>query len=180
MVSGRFLLISAWVSAAAAFRTSSHNRLRVVGRKKMHKICHCQANVPHRSRGLFMAEYDDDDEELDLDSLGDWREFRMNLINSASEPTSTTGVTSLDGIELTDTTSTVATKKKERPKSVSKRNEELLMAQNEILGEEYLKRVWAHESSFVSQLLPCFSNMYINKYNSMNAQMLFLRQRLGD
>ena len=103
-----------------------------------------------------MAEYDDDDEELDLDSLGDWREFRMNLINSASDSSDVSEVTSLDGIELTDGTSAVATKKKERPKSVSKRNEELLMAQSEILGEEYLKGVWAHESSFVSQLAQCF------------------------
>lgn len=70
----------------------------------------------------------------------------MNLINSMDASPSETA-TSIDGIEIE--TGTVIKKKKERPKSVSKRNEEVLMAQSEDLGEEYLKGVWAHESSMV-------------------------------
>jgi hypothetical protein len=101
---------------------------------------------------LFMNSENDDEYE---DSLGDWRQFRMNLINSVDAPAASDGVSSIDGIELTtsqSSTTAVSTKKKERPKSVSRRNEEVLMAQNEDLGEEYLKGVWAHESTIVSYL----------------------------
>lgn len=73
----------------------------------------------------------------------------MNLINSASTMSSSEVVSSLDGIDLTEEFASVTTTKV-RPTSVSRRNEELLMAQSEILGEEYLQRVWAHESAVVS------------------------------
>lgn len=127
---------------------------------------------------------DDDDEEIDPNSLGDWRQFRMNLANSGfSSPSSTSfeddatsnssisSVMSIDGINLGDdntsfsssrTTSSLekegegssssssSSMKTSRPKSVSKRNEELLRGQNEALAEEYLNGVWAHESAVVS------------------------------
>eukprot|EP01082_Thalassiosira_pseudonana_P014876 g13243.t1 g13243 contig8:240664-242395(+) len=122
---------------------------------------------------------DDDDEEIDPNSLGDWRQFRMNLANSGfSSPSSTSfdddatsnssisSVMSIDGINLGDdntsfsssrTTSSLekegegssssSSMKTSRPKSVSKRNEELLRGQNVALAEEYLNGVWAHESA---------------------------------
>lgn len=96
----------------------------------------------------------------------------MNLINSVDTPTISEGVSSIDGIELTQSSTTaVSTKKKERPKSVSRRNEEVLMAQNEDLGEEYLKGVWAHESAIVSYCFcPCSSTCaHVLSYIYMNA-----------
>ncbi|KAK1735895.1 DUF179 domain-containing protein [Skeletonema marinoi] len=107
----------------------------------------------------YMTNNDDDDDYIDEDSLGDWRSFRMNLANSA---TSTSSSSSIDGIDLSDdssppstaitseessSSSTTSTSTKERPKSVSKQNEQLLSAQNSALAEEYINGVWAHESS---------------------------------
>lgn len=125
---------------------------------------------------------DDDDEEIDPNSLGDWRQFRMNLANSgfsspsptsfdddATSNSSISSVMSIDGINLGDEntsfsssrstsslekegegSSSSSSMKTSRPKSVSKRNEELLRGQNEALAEEYLNGVWAHESAVVS------------------------------
>jgi len=109
---------------------------------------------------------DDDDDGIDPNSLGDWRQFRMNLANSDSEGTSSS-TSSIDGIELEDTketpsSDTVASSSSSssssssnaatpsaRPKSVSKKNEELLNSQNAALAEEYFNGVWAHESPIV-------------------------------
>ena len=104
---------------------------------------------------LSSSDNDDDDydESINPDDLGDWRTFRMNLANTDISSTSTS---SIDGIELEETnevspssSSIIATtsKKAERPKSVSKRNEQLLSAQNSVLAEEYRTGVWAHESA---------------------------------
>mmetsp|Transcript_24944 Transcript_24944/g.49844 ORF Transcript_24944/g.49844 Transcript_24944/m.49844 type:complete len:487 (-) Transcript_24944:160-1620(-) len=109
----------------------------------------------------YMTNNDDDDDYIDEDSLGDWRSFRMNLANSA---TSTSSSSSIDGIDLSEdsppstaitseeessssSSSTTSSSTKERPKSVSKQNEQLLSAQNSALAEEYINGVWAHESS---------------------------------
>ncbi|KAL7462971.1 hypothetical protein ACHAXS_003347 [Conticribra weissflogii] len=61
----------------------------------------------------------------------------MNLANSglSSSSESTSSIQEVDGINPV------------RPKSVSKKNEQLLRGQNEALAEEYLNGVWAHESS---------------------------------
>lgn len=99
---------------------------------------------------------EDDDDSIDPNSLGDWRAFRMNLANTDLSSPSTSS-TSIDGIGLEEEgviqdSSSIApaaetAPQKSRPKSVSKKNEELLNAQNAILAEEYLNGVWAHESA---------------------------------
>ena len=68
-----------------------------------------------------------DDDDIDPNSLGDWRTFRMNLANTDH---SSSSYSSIDGIDLQDTTTqqdtnSIATtpNKKERPKSVSRQNE---------------------------------------------------------
>ena len=105
----------------------------------------------------YMTSNDDDDDYIDEESLGDWRSFRMNLANSAAASTSTSTST-IDGIDLSEDSSsskistaadddTTASSAPERPKSVSKQNEQLLSAQNSALAEEYINGVWAHESS---------------------------------
>ncbi len=75
-------------------------------------------------------------EEIDADSLGDWRAFRRNLAgrmtNAADEePTS------------------VANK-------ISTENEKVLRTQNQVLANEYKTGAWAHETSMVCiHLLEC-------------------------
>ena len=77
-------------------------------------------------------EVDDDDEDfIDTDSLGDWRDFRRNLAFDAEE-------------------TSPEKSSKVKTKSVSKENEDLLLSQNKELGEEYISDVWAHETSTVS------------------------------
>lgn len=60
----------------------------------------------------------EEEENNNNDDLGDWRAFRRKLTEMESS--------------------------KERPQSVSQRNEELLASQNEVLVEEYRSGVWAH------------------------------------
>jgi hypothetical protein len=113
-----------------------------------------------RLHRYYMTSNDDDDDYIDEESLGDWRSFRMNLANSAAASTSTTSTSIIDGIDLSedsstskittttdDDTTSSTTAAPERPKSVSKQNELLLSAQNSALAEEYINGVWAHESS---------------------------------
>jgi hypothetical protein len=66
------------------------------------------------------AEDDDEDDYIDTDSLGDWRNFRKSLTMTA-----------------------------EKPRPVSKENEELLASQNQQLFQEYKSGAWAHETSTV-------------------------------
>ena len=112
-----------------------------------------------------MTNNDDDDDYIDEDSLGDWRSFRMNLANNpAGVSEASTSSSSIDGIDLSsedassktitsesatssDTATTTSSSSSQRPKSVSKQNEQLLSAQNSALAEEYINGVWAHESS---------------------------------
>jgi hypothetical protein len=81
---------------------------------------------------------DDEEEMIDINSLGDWRAFRMNLAAAAGSSSDNS---------------------KERPKHthkggdisrkniVSKLNEELLKSQNPSLAEEYVSNAWAHKTS---------------------------------
>ena len=76
---------------------------------------------------------DDDDDEIDVDSLGDWRDFRRSL--------ATTTVVS----------------QPER-KSVSPENAEVLETQSQELAAEYKSDVWAHQISVVrTYTLPTLS-----------------------
>lgn len=115
---------------------------------------------------LYMSynddEDDDDDDIIDPNELGDWRQFRMNLAETGLSSASTTleegwieeeeenGLspsTSSDGINSSSMDNNIENDKKEkRPKSVSKKNEELLLSQNEQLANEYITGVWAHEA----------------------------------
>ena len=102
-------------------------------------------------------DHEDDDEEeedvdrIDPDLLGDWRTFRKNL--AMSETMGSTSPTQ----ESTTSITTV--------KSVSKENEELLLRQNEQLGNEYVSGVWAHPVSTVR--LGCDGESLIVDYYSV-------------
>jgi len=73
-----------------------------------------------------MSDKEDEDDYIDDANLGDWRKFRSTLVDSG----------------ISGNGSSV-----ERPKSVSKANEELLNQQSKKLAKEYKDGVWAHESS---------------------------------
>ena len=113
---------------------------------------------------------DDDEEDDELPDLGDWRNFRNNLSergldvttdsssssssSSAATPSSSSATTSPPPVSSSSTDNNddiiPYPEKKKRPRSVSKRNEELLMKQNSILGKEYINDVWAHATPDVS------------------------------
>lgn len=105
-----------------------HDNLPTFGSLQKH-----DSNTHH----LFMKNdgADDFNEEINPDDLGDWRTFRMKLTEAGLPTTST---------------NTLPTESKSqpvhKPKSVSKRNEQVLKNQNEKLAEEYLKGVWAHST----------------------------------
>ncbi|KAL3799135.1 hypothetical protein HJC23_002263 [Cyclotella cryptica] len=158
------LFVAAALSPIAAFEFTRSRLSRSFGTHRNSQSNSCQSvlSVPCASQHrhcpplLFMTKEQDEDEEIDPNSLGDWRTFRMNLVTASSSIGVTPDVTSIDGITLEDEeTSSSSNSGKismksatvSRPKSVSKRNEEILMAQNELLGEEYLKGAWAHESA---------------------------------
>lgn len=83
---------------------------------------------------------DDDDEYLELEE--DWRSFRSTLVNSGLS-SETDGY--IDEEESGEGAQTVEKQNGlERPKSVSKANEELLKTQNPNLAKEYLDGVWSH------------------------------------
>ncbi|EJK45752.1 hypothetical protein THAOC_35617 [Thalassiosira oceanica] len=115
----------------------------------------------------------EDDDEIDPSSLGDWRQFRMNLSQGAS---STSSEAAIDGIDLGGAKET---KVKERPRSVSAKNEELLKKQNSKLAEEYMNGVWAHESALVEVgglvcRLPLEAEIYRGKDSSLNQRLMDL------
>lgn len=121
---------------------------------------------------------DDDDDDIDPNALGDWRTFRMNLANAglSSSSESISSIQEVDGINLVEEDdderskaesleswdSSSASSKPVRPKSVSKKNEQLLKGQNEALAEEYLNGVWAHESSIVRANFLDLVNFFLN------------------
>ena len=73
---------------------------------------------------LRLTEDDEEDDYIDTDSLGDWRNFRKSLTMTAEKPRS----------------------------AVSKENQELLATQNQQLFQEYQSGAWAHETSTVSTI----------------------------
>jgi len=73
---------------------------------------------------------DEDDDYIDTDALGDWRNFRYNLAMSTSDDS--------DGL------STAATTSNERKVTD---NEKVLEIQNKKLAEEYASSIWAHQTS---------------------------------
>jgi hypothetical protein len=72
---------------------------------------------------------DDEDDMIDVESLGNWRDFRRSLGQSFSSSSSVS--------------------EKLPSLSVSTENEALLATQNEELALEYRSGVWAHETSVV-------------------------------
>jgi len=84
---------------------------------------------------------DDDDDDIDLESLGDWRQFRATLATSGVQ---TLGEDSSDDSSATEESSDPA--EKSTRKSVSKENEALLKSQSDILYKEYESGIWAHEA----------------------------------
>ena len=111
---------------------------------------------------------DDDDEEDDDDyiddaDLGDWRSFRRTLVDSDYQDSSSSesndfseggfiGEASPRSNPSSANANEKSTSKDKRPKSVSKKNEELLRDQSETLAKEYMEGIWAHESSGVSKI----------------------------
>jgi hypothetical protein len=112
---------------------------------------------------------DDDDEMIDVNSLGDWRAFRMNL---ASVARSSSG----SGPEW-QTHSNEGGEVLPPKKTVSKLNEKLLKAQNPSLAEEYASNAWAHKT-FQPELgglvcrLPLEAEVYRNKSSKLGAMLL--------
>lgn len=102
-----------------------HDRLHFIssiidGRRQFQHIIHMSIEDEDN--------YDEDEDEVDLSSLGDWRKFRMNLAETGAETSPSSSTESVSS----------------QPKSVSKRNEALLTSQNSKLAREYLSGVWAH------------------------------------
>ena len=117
---------------------------------------------------------EDDDDYIDDADLGDWRSFRRTLVDSdftddfsdggfigEASDTSSTATASASGTGYTSNSPSAsakaaakaaASKDKKRPKSVSKKNEELLKNQSETLAKEYMEGIWAHEASLVSTI----------------------------
>lgn len=107
---------------------------------------------------------DDDDEYLELEE--DWRSFRSTLVNSGLS-SETEGYIDEEGSGKSAET---ADKQKglERPKSVSKANEELLKSQNPNLAKEYVDGVWSYpiptaEAGGLVVRLPLEVEIYRNK-----------------
>lgn len=115
---------------------------------------------------------DGDEEELNADSLGDWRKFRASLIDG--------GLPS-DKPKTVDSSS--SSKKLSSKKSVAAKNEELLAKQNQALAEEYRTGVWAHKISQaeVGGLLcrmPLEAELYLGKRKSYWKEKLNIMLRL--
>ena len=104
-------------------------------------------------------EDDDEDEYIEIDSLGDWRNFRRSLTLGAEEEEESNDESNTrvslknsndDDDDKPPASSSKKTTKKATIKSVSKDNEEVLRSQNKDLAKEYMTGVWAHETSTVS------------------------------
>lgn len=135
---------------------------------------------------------EDDDDYIDDADLGDWRSFRRTLVDSdftddfsdggfigEASDTSSTATASASGTGTGYTSNSpsasakaaakaAASKDKKRPKSVSKKNEELLKNQSETLAKEYMEGIWAHEASLAEIAglvvrLPLEAEIYRNR-----------------
>lgn len=80
-------------------------------------------------------------DEIDPDSLGDWRVFRRNL--AAAEARKAAEIAQDDEPTLLASSSFTPSK------SVSKLNEHILRTQSESLYDEYVHGVWAHTTATV-------------------------------
>jgi hypothetical protein len=101
------VLLAACLLSASAFTTRIH--------------VHVHNRRPSPSLVGRRASASEADDEIDVDSLGDWRAFRRNLA----------GLTTQESPGCTE-------------------NEQVLRKQNEALANEYHSGVWAHETSTVS------------------------------
>mmetsp|Transcript_5653 Transcript_5653/g.15878 ORF Transcript_5653/g.15878 Transcript_5653/m.15878 type:complete len:506 (-) Transcript_5653:24-1541(-) len=132
-------------------------------------------------------EEEEDDEYIDDSSLGDWRAFRANLATSgistqgddqtSDKADSSDGTSSGTSKPIGGASSSESPETSSRPKSVSKRNEELLKSQNAELYKEYESGVWAHEApaAEVGGLLcrlPLEAEIYRNaKYSAIGQKL---------
>jgi len=123
-----------------------------------------------------------EDDYIDEDTLGDWRSFRKDLLETEISSSSSTGdnegyigddqVASVPSD--TDSSSggdSASSSNETLPKSVSRANEKLLLNQSEKLGQEYLDGVWAHKAPAIEVgglvvRLPLEVEIYRNKDNS--------------
>mmetsp|Transcript_51543 Transcript_51543/g.57569 ORF Transcript_51543/g.57569 Transcript_51543/m.57569 type:complete len:470 (+) Transcript_51543:80-1489(+) len=105
---------------------------------------------------IRMSDKEDEDDYIDDANLGDWRKFRSTLVDSGisfesvEEGYMDTDVTDVDKSSSNSRSADIDASKGssvDRPKSVSKANEELLNQQSKKLAKEYKDGVWAHESS---------------------------------
>jgi len=102
---------------------------------------------------IRMSDKEDEDDYIDDANLGDWRKFRSTLVDSGiSFESVEEGYmdTDVDKSRSSSRSADIDASKGssvDRPKSVSKANEELLNQQSKKLAKEYKDGVWAHESS---------------------------------
>uniref|UniRef100_A0A7S4EPX1 Uncharacterized protein n=1 Tax=Pseudo-nitzschia australis TaxID=44445 RepID=A0A7S4EPX1_9STRA len=112
---------------------------------------------------------DDSDEYIEDADLGDWRSFRKTLVDQGiSYDTTEDGYLDTDAEKSETPTISNTGSSTDRPKSVSKANEELLEKQSETLAKEYKDGVWAHEASFAEigglvVRMPLEAEIYKNK-----------------
>jgi len=188
----RFLGFGMHLPVAAAFQPASVNHYAVSSRctnggilsssvpvgpaisSQNHIILKAASSPGNVNEGEDVDDDDDDDEYIDDSSLGDWRAFRANLATSGIS----TGESSEGSSSSSDgAIETSAPPKQSRPKSVSRKNEQLLKSQNEALYREYESGVWAHEAptAEVGGLLcrlPLEAEIYRNSaYNSVGKKL---------
>ena len=142
-----------------------------------------------------MSDKEDEDEYIDDADLGDWRSFRRTLVDdgisfesveegyldtdlekkdsssSSSSSSDSTISTTRNKEDLFDAVDASKGSSIDRPKSVSKGNEDLLNEQSSSLAKEYKDNVWAHESTIAEVgglvvRLPLEAELYRNKDRS--------------
>jgi hypothetical protein len=151
------LAVSSTLRLARTETTNSFNR------RRQRQYCE-RSNLHATSRYDDDDDDDDDDDYIDMNSLGDWRNFRRSLTladgaededddddddDFSSSPsmtkTSTTNNNEANELSKKKKLSTTTKTSSKSVKSVSKDNEELLKSQNKDLAKEYVTGVWAHE-----------------------------------
>ncbi|MGK3756729.1 MAG: hypothetical protein ACI8RD_009043 [Bacillariaceae sp.] len=138
-----------------------------------------------------MSDKEDEDEYIDDADLGDWRSFRRTLVDSgisfesveegyldtdldkkdsssSSSSSDSTMSTTRNKEDVFDVVDASKGSSVDRPKSVSKANEDLLKQQSSSLAKEYKDNVWAHESTIAEVgglvvRLPLEAEIYRNK-----------------
>jgi len=141
------LMLAVQLEPAASFSSSSAPPPPPLARSSSSPTAAQHGRFGARFTDLRNAMFDDDgdddeDEFIDTDSLGDWRQFRRNL--TFEEIATTTATTTKEEDEEDEDEERAPTKQTSPIRSVSKGNEEILLQQNEELAAEYLGGVWAH------------------------------------